>query len=89
MVKIEFSVDSEMPFERKVNISLVPNKDIHQYKNIYPVIWTGFIGNEKVELVQKTDASISIDDFEIISSPEKYKYLLTQIVRKIDDISNF
>ena len=88
-MKIEFHAENEMPFERKISVSIKSNKNIHQFTDIYPVTWTGFINDQKVEFIQKTDAAITIDDFELICYPEKYKYLFSQIIKYIDNESDF
>ena len=52
----------------------------------YPITWTGFISNKRVEIIQLDSSAISLDDFTFQEFPEQYTYLKSSI---IDWIHNY
>ena len=65
-------------------LNLNADKPMNPYKISYPIIWSGFISNIKVEIIQKGKSSYSVNDFDFKDFPEKYSFLKGDIVAWIN-----
>ncbi|PZR18899.1 MAG: hypothetical protein DI539_15900 [Flavobacterium psychrophilum] len=47
-----------------VSVDLDADQFIHYQKIKYPIKWTGYVNNHKVEIIQKSYSSSHIDDYD-------------------------
>jgi len=66
-------------------VYLKADKPMTPYHITYPVTWTGFVGRIKVQIIQKSDSALTLDDFDFKDYPEKYSYLKYSIIKWIHD----
>lgn len=69
----------------KSGVHLNPDQALNPYSIEYPVVWFGFVGGEKVKILQLEAFAGSLDSFDFKEFPEKYDNLKTQIIQWIDD----
>jgi hypothetical protein len=70
---------------RKVSVNLNPDQGITPFTSSYPITWTGYIGNEKVEIKQIGILAYNESDFEFVTFPEKYFYHKRDVIGFIDE----
>ncbi|HEY2584079.1 MAG TPA: hypothetical protein VGI43_19885 [Mucilaginibacter sp.] len=51
----------------------------------YPILWSGFLNNEKIIVKQLSVSSSHITDFEFVEYPEQYAYLKGEIMTAINN----
>ena len=53
-----------------VSILLKSDKPLNPYHVSYPITWSGFVNNEPIEIVQPSENSSYMSDFEFTKYPE-------------------
>jgi hypothetical protein len=71
-------------FRDKSTLFLNADKPINPYSITYPILWAGFLNNEKVMIKQIDSSSFHISDYDFIDFPDEYSYLQGAIVKAID-----
>jgi hypothetical protein len=72
-------------FRNKSSLHLNADKPIDPYHISYPILWTGFLNNEKIVIKQLGESSSRFTDYEFIEYPENFSYLQVRVVKYIDD----
>ncbi len=88
MAQINQNIASHLSFvdnSGKTYVTLDANKPITSYHISYPISWIGFVCGYEVEIIQLTDNSFSIEDYEFKKYPLKFNYLKEIIINLIDD----
>ena len=67
------------------NLQLKTDTPISPYHMDYPILWTGFLNNEKIKIKQKSSWSSHIPEFEFLECPNEYSYLQQKIVKEINN----
>jgi hypothetical protein len=70
---------------RKQHILLNADKPINAFYGAYPITWTGFVAGYKVEIIQLSESSLSLKDFEFKTYPDQYQSEKGDIVKHIDN----
>ncbi len=83
---IDKPTDELRPNGSKIYVRLKADKPIVSYYISYPITWEGFIGGEKIKIIQTSESSISMDDFNFIEMPEHFTYQKSFI---LDLINNY
>lgn len=69
----------------KQGIYLNADKPMSPYHISYPIIWSGFVGQNTVEIIQKGESAKYKDDFEFVKFPPGLSYLEGDIISYIDN----
>ena len=81
MYDIETYFDDYNSHKNKLNLYLKSSTDFNPSVNIFPIKWTGFLGPDKIEIIQnRGDADFVFNDF-----PDKHNSLKPGICKIIND----
>ena len=69
----------------KRSVRLNPNQGLNPYTIKYPLIWSGHIGNNEVEIIQLESFAGSINSFEFKKFPDEFENIKGQIIQWIDN----
>jgi len=80
--------DDDNFYPRKSSINLKPDQALNPYTITYPLNWTGFVAGHKVEIVQLSNSTSSINDFDFKLFPINYEFVKADIIRHIHSSLN-
>lgn len=69
----------------KQGIYLNADKPMSPYHISYPITWSGFVGQNKVIIIQKGESAKYSDDFDFVNFPSALSYLQGEIATYIDN----
>jgi len=78
-------------FEDKINplgksyLLLDANKPVSPSHITYPILWSGFLNNEKVVIKQKGSWSSHFPNYEFLDYPIEYSYLQKRVIDEINE----
>ena len=84
MNRIQFEFNDYSRHKDKGLVTLTSNKIISLGFDSYPLIWTGYICDSKVEIHQLND-STCLEDLDFRIFPESYNHLKQKIADEIDE----
>jgi hypothetical protein len=64
---------------------LNPDKMITPYHIKYPILWTGYINNTPIKILQKGVSAKYRDDFDLVEFPDTHYFVINQIIEHIDN----
>jgi hypothetical protein len=83
MWRISERFDDDNHYPRKASINLNPDKDLNPYTIAYPLIWTGYVAGQQVEIIQISNSASFINDFDFKVFPENYNFIKSDIIKHI------
>lgn len=69
----------------RVSLLLNPDKPLSPYHVSYPIVWTGFINNNPIEIIQISSSSSFMENYEFKIYPEGYYSFQNYIISVIDN----
>jgi hypothetical protein len=84
MWDINQSFNDSTELSGHVTIMLRANKPLNPYHVSYPIIWTGFINNDKIEITQLSSSSSFMENYEFKTFPINFSMYEGRIVKLID-----
>lgn len=67
-----------------VTIMLKADKPLNPYHIDYPIAWTGFINNDKIEIIQLSSSSSFRENYEFKTFPISFSIYEGRILKLID-----
>lgn len=85
MWQINSQFNDDFHPNRQSSYYLKTDSNLSPYNIVYPIIWTGFINNTKIEIKQLSQSASEVDDFVWINFPEQYLNIQNLIVNSINN----
>ena len=70
----------------KSSVFLDADKPLDPYHITYPVTWSGYFNNEKIEIVQNSSMSSLSGSYEFTTYPADASLFESEIIKAIDDL---
>ena len=88
MWQISERFDDDNYYPRKSSINLNADKALNPYTITYPLIWTGYVAGQEVEIIQISNSASSKNDFDFKVFPANYNFIKADIVKHIHTCLN-
>lgn len=89
MWDVKFDIDDYGIVNNKSRFYANCDKNIFPYnRNLYPLKLTGFLNEEKIEIILINSSSEKMESYNFIVYPEKYNFHKAEIVRLINKSLN-